>query len=405
MDNEQHVRTRSGRRAGAIAPGVQGMRTRQLILRAGGDPDLALQTFACGRPGLVLAFGAAHFFASARLPQALLRRFPHAAIAGCSTAGEIAHDRVYDDTCVITAVEFDAATVVVHAAAIACMQDSRAAGARLAALFAPADLAAVLLFGTGVGINGSALIAGFQSVLPGVALSGGLAGDGGRFAETWTLGPRGAANDQLVAVGLYGNALRVAHGCFAGWVPFGPVRKVTRCRDNVLYQLDGERALDVYRSYLGDYAKDLPASGLLFPMEMLDAGRRETGVFRTIIGVGQDEGSLTLAGDVDPDGYLRLMHASTARLTDGAERAGRQVAAAAQPAGAGEALAILVSCVGRKLVMGDRVEEEVEAAVAALGKSTAVAGFYSNGEIAGGTPHGACRLHNQTMTITWMQEC
>jgi hypothetical protein len=255
-----------------------------------------------------------------------------------------------------------------------------------------------------VSINGSALVEGLQSALDAsVPISGGLAGDGGAFVETFTLGNGGSASDQIVAIGLYGAALAVGNSSFGGWVPFGPARRVTRCEHNVLYELDGERALNVYKRYLGDYASDLPASGLLFPFELLRADQQSSGTIRTILGVDETAGSLTLAGDVHEGGFLKLMHASTERLIDAAEHAALKL----QPQSRshrGQSLALLVSCVGRKLVMGDRVDEEVEAVASALGSQAAVAGFYSYGEISGSEFVGDCRLHNQTMTITWIGE-
>lgn len=380
------------------------MKITQIILDRGCDIEAKLQALRASPPDLVLVFGAVPFFESPRLADTLRRLLPHTVVAGCSTAGEIACDRVYDDTCVITAIQFRGTTVVQQSTTIEGMQDSFGAGARAAGMLDKKDLSAVLLFGTGVAINGSALIAGVQSVLPGIPISGGLAGDAGRFVKTWTLGLQGAADDQIVALGLYGKELHLSHGSFAGWESFGPARKVTRCSDNILYELDGSRALDIYKSYLGEYAKDLPGSGLLFPFEMLGHDRRSSGIFRTILGISEEDGSLTLAGDIDANGYLKLMHASTQKLIEGAKVAADAVADAVQSAGHGDALAILVSCVGRKLVMGERIDEEVEAVAAVLGRHTTVAGFYSNGEIAGGVIPGECHLHNQTMTITWMRE-
>jgi hypothetical protein len=264
-------------------------------------------------------------------------------------------------------------------------------------------LRAILLFGPGVNINGSAVLAGLTEVLgTGVPIAGGLAGDGGAFAETWTLDDTGVNSNRLVCIGLYGQDLRFSHGSFGGWSAFGPARKVTRCDHNVLYELDGESALAVYKRYLGEHAKDLPASGLLFPFSMLGKDHSELGLIRTILGVNEAEGSLTLAGEIDAEGYLKLMHASTDALVDGAETAAE--AARDMHAMQGESLAVLVSCVGRKLVMGGRVDEEVEAVANVLGLSTAITGFYSYGEI---SPLGAsaeCKLHNQTMTIAYMSE-
>jgi hypothetical protein len=173
--------------------------------------------------------------------------------------------------------------------------------------------------------------------------------------------------------------------------------------DNVLYELDGERALDIYKRYLGEHAAGLPASGLLFPFEMLNERQEQRGIFRTILGVDEVEGSLTLAGEIDPNGYLKLMHSNTERLIDGAEAAA-QVACKSMGPLSGKSLAILVSCVGRKLVMGSRVDEEVEAVAELFGPAATVAGFYSNGEISSAGFLGECHLHNQTMTITWIAE-
>ena len=186
------------------------------------------------------------------------------------------------------------------------------------------------------------------------------------------------------------------------WPNINTARKVTRSVNNVLYELDGESALAVYKRYLGDHAQGLPASGLLFPFAMLGSDHSEVGLIRTILGVDEAAGSLTLAGDIDPDGYLRLMHASTDALVDGAEAAAD--AAKAMHAHAGQGLALLVSCVGRKLVMGGRVDEEVEAVADVFGQGATLAGFYSNGEISPFSPAVECKLHNQTMTITYISE-
>jgi hypothetical protein len=65
---------------------------------------------------------------------------------------------------------------------------------------------------------------------------------------------------------------------------------------------------------------------------------------------------------------------------------------------------VLISCIGRKLVMGDRVDEEVEAVGAVFGQNCTLTGFYSNGEISPFLETTECKLHNQTMTITWLGE-
>jgi len=359
------------------------------------------------QPQLVLVFGAAEHMANPALGASLAAAFPGALRIGCSTAGEIVGEEVSDHGLVITALSFSHAQVREARSPLADMGDSRAAGARLAAQLQGPGLRAVLVFGQGVAINGSALVAGLSGGLPPeVIITGGLAGDGGAFQRTWVLTSEGISDRHVVAVGLYGDALQIGHGSFGGWEAFGPARKVTRCENNVLYELDGEPALDIYKRYLGDYAKDLPASALLFPFSMVGKDRASLGLIRTILGVDESNGSLILAGEIDPEGYLKLMHANPNALVDGAQHAA-EMARAMMP---DEGLGILVSCVGRKLVLGGRVDEELEAVADVFGQGCTLTGFYSYGEISplvpapGGTPGESCRLHNQTMTITLLAE-
>jgi hypothetical protein len=380
------------------------MEVRQLTLTSDYS---SLADLAALRPDLVLAFGSVNHFVHPNFFALLKNAFPDALLAGCSTAGEISDQGVTENSVVLTAVRFRHPALRLAAAGINGMDDSLAAGEGLARQLAGDEggepLRHILVFGQGVNINGSALIQGLAATAgAGVIISGGLAGDGGAFQQTWVLTGQGISDHQVAAVGFYGDGVRVGYGSFGGWQPFGPARKVTRAEGNILYELDGEPALDIYKRYLGEYADGLPASGLLFPLSMLGEDHREVGLIRTILGVDEAKKSLILAGDVLKHGYMQLMHASTDALVDGAIAAAET--ARGRLSGALPGLTLLVSCVGRKLVMGARVDEEVEAVVEAFGNAGSVAGFYSYGEISPFLATTECRLHNQTMTITSLSE-
>lgn len=377
------------------------MQVSQTIVRSLSPTVADFSGLAEIHPDLVLAFGAVEALKGAE--HALAQAFPRAHRAGCSTAGEISGQGVEDGTLVVTAMRFDKTRVEQVGTELADMNDSLEAGKRLASGLHQEGLRAILVFGQGVAINGSALLAGMTQVVGGdIPITGGLAGDGGAFQQTWVLDDAGVSSHRLVCIGLYGEQLEFSHGSFGGWSPFGPARKVTRCENNVLFELDGESALQVYKRYLGEHAKGLPASGLLFPFAMLGSDHSEIGLIRTILAVDEAAGSLTLAGEIDPNGYLKLMHASTDALVDGAEVAAQAAWDASRDPGQG--LALLVSCVGRKLVMGGRVDEEVEAVGEVFGKGATLAGFYSYGEISPFNRDVECKLHNQTMTITYLTE-
>jgi hypothetical protein len=366
---------------------------------------------------MVLLFGGREVLAEREWAPELRRTHPHAIVFGCSTAGEICGTRVHDDTVVATAVCFDATPLEVRHTRVEQGDDASArAGAAVAQALPATGLRHVLVLSDGQRVNGSELVRGMLRHLPpGVQVTGGLAGDGPRFERTLVLADGEPQEGVVAALGLYGEALRIGFGSLGGWDPFGPKRMITRSRANVLHELDGKPALELYKTYLGEHAAGLPATGLLFPLSVGRPGEPRT-VVRTILAVDEGEQSLTFAGDVPEGSLAQLMKANFERLIDGAADAAK---AAATPGGGLRApadldplasqgpapeLAVLISCIGRKLVLKQRTEEEVESVREVLGPSTALTGFYSYGEICPTAPDADCELHNQTMTITTFRE-
>ena len=263
----------------------------------------------------------------------------------------------------------------------------------------PHNLRHVFVLSDGVGVNGSELVRGLTAALPShVTVTGGLSGDGSAFQKTVVVWNDEVRAGAVAALGFYGPDLRVGYGCLGGWDSFGPERLITRSAGNVLFELDGRSALGLYKQYLGDHAAGLPATGLLFPLS-LRTKNGEPGVVRTILSMNEDDQSLTFAGDVPEGAYARLMKANFDRLVDGAVGAARTSRGDGDPE-----LAILISCVGRKLILKQRVEDEVDGVREALGPRAALTGFYSYGEISPFTPQARCELHNQTMTVTTFSE-
>jgi hypothetical protein len=355
---------------------------------------------ALGGAQLVLVFGERAAISHPQLLSGLSARWPAARSIGCSTAGQIHGTEVFDDGAIVTAVQFDHTSVEV-ATAPTTAADSAAAGAALALSLAQPGLVHVIVLSEGLDINGEALVRGLGEHLPaGVSVTGGLSADGEHFRETLVLCNGTPCRNTVAAIGLYGTRLKVGYGSLGGWDSFGPERQITRSTGNVLYELDGQSALALYKRYLGAHAADLPASGLLFPLS-LRTRDVSAPVVRTILSVNEADQSLTFAGDVPTGGFVRLMKANFDRLIDGAMGAGR---VSAEALGGPVDLALLISCVGRRMVLRQRVEEEVEGVRDIVGAGAAITGFYSYGEISPFTPRARCELHNQTMTVTTLSE-
>jgi hypothetical protein len=355
-----------------------------------------------GAAQLVLIFAGTDVLRSGDLLREIKSRYPKAVLLGCSTAGEICGTRVRDDSLAATAVHFEHTRLKLSRETIGDMNESQDIGARLARSLAGDELTHVLVLSDGLKVNGSELVKGLRENLPEqVSVTGGLAGDGARFQQTLVCADDAPAEGAIAALGFYGTRLKVGYGSLGGWDSFGPERLITKSKDNVLYELDGQSALELYKRYLGEHAAGLPATALLFPLS-LRVGQDGDGLVRTILAVDEEVPSMTFAGDMPEGAYARLMKANFDRLIDGAANAAH--AGFETLGGASPDLAILISCVGRKLVLKQRIEEEVEGVRDVLGEGTVLTGFYSYGEIC---PHGAvvqCQLHNQTMTITTFSE-
>ncbi len=351
---------------------------------------------------VVFVFGARQVLADGRALDEVRNAYPNAAVVGCSTAGEILDTEVQDQTLTASALAFTEATVTTSSFRVDNASASRRVGAEIAASIEHDGLRHVLVFSEGLQVNGSELVKGITGALPeGVTVTGGLAGDGADFDKTLVVHGASCESQTVSVVAIYGDSVTMGYGSLGGWDTFGPERLVTRSQGSVLYELSGESALDLYKRYLGKHAAGLPSSGLLFPLSV-QADDGSAPVVRTILGVNEADSSITFAGDIPQGSRVRLMKANFDRLVDGAVEAAE---VANQGLGSGDAdFALLISCVGRKMVLKQRIEEEVEGVRDVLGASVPLAGFYSYGEISPFSSDVACQLHNQTMTITTFRE-
>jgi hypothetical protein len=374
------------------------------VVKPKSDLDLAISMIRAIDPSIILAFVAPALACDDDVKAKLHAAFPAVPFLGCSTSGEIVGDGVHDEAVVFVGMRFDQTRVRTAHVKIERPEDAEKIGEMIAAQLQAPDLKSVFILSPGHQMNGSALVRGlYNAVSPDVVVTGGLAGDGLQFGTTYTLYQGTFASDQVVAFGLYGEAIEVSTGCEGGWRPFGPARVVTRAEGNVLYDLDNRPALALYDEYLGTLDRNNPASRLSYPFAVLREDRSSAGLIRSALGVDIAKNALVLAGEVKEGCYVCLMHADTDGLIQGAAQAAAEAIRMHKTRHA-LGVALIVSCVGRRLVMNIDTDEEIEAVRDSFDEGMTIAGFYSYGEIAPFAKGKRPELHNQTMTVTYISE-
>lgn len=377
------------------------MKTVQLVKQNNKDWTYVGKQQQLNQP-LVLVFGNRYMLESPSIYEEIKALFPDGHIVFGSACAEISSSTVNEDSITITAMEFEKSQFVIRTSNVLDADlDSFKTGKELVKQFPAEGLKYVFVVSEGSFINGSQLTKGMSSSNDdNLLITGGLCGDDTRFEKTLASYNENPKEGEIVAVGFYGETLEVTFSIYGGWTPFGPERTVTKSEGNILFELDGQPALDLYKTYLGDKAKDLPGAALLYPLNVKSDDEAQS-IVRSILNINEDDNSVILAGDIKENSKVQLMMTNVDNIANASERAARQ---ALEYRKNKPEIAFLVSCIGRKLVLDQRVEEEIEEVIEVLGQGTTVSGFYSYGEIAPFHGEMACQLHNQTMTITLISE-
>lgn len=351
---------------------------------------------------LVLVFGNRYMLEDKSIFEEIRGLFPNGHIVFGSACAEISSNTVNEESITITAMEFEKSSFQIKTSNVLNSDlDSFKTGNDLIKQFDAEGLKYVFVVSEGSFINGSQLTKGMSTFNKNnLLITGGLCGDNTRFEKTLASYNENPKEGEIVAIGFYGETLEITFSIHGGWTPFGPERIVTKSEGNTLFELDQKPALDLYKSYLGDKAKELPAAALLYPLNV-KSNEEEQSIVRSILNINEAENAVILAGDIPQNSKVQLMMTNVDNIANASEKAAKQ---ALEYRKNKPEVALLVSCIGRKLVLDQRVEEEIEEVIEVLGNDTTISGFYSYGEIAPFHGEMACQLHNQTMTITLISE-
>ncbi len=351
---------------------------------------------------LVLIFGNRYALEADNIYDEIRELYPDGHLVFGTTSGEIIESRVYEESIVLTAIEFEKSSFeVVRENMKNFDMDVEELGENLIETLPTKNLKHTFIISEGTNVNGSGLIKGLETRLnEKVSISGGLCGDDARFERTLASYNEKPKEGEIICIGFYGDTLEITSANYGGWTGFGPHRTITKSKNNILYELDNKPALDLYKQYLGERAKGLPEAALLYPLSVHKPDSKEV-LVRTILAIDEENNAMVLAGDVPVGSKVQLMMSTVDDIAEGAAVAGEY---AMRDRKKEPELALLVSCVGRKLVMDQRTEEEVEEVRNSIGEHSKMVGFYSYGEMAPFAGQKECKLHNQTMTLTLLSE-
>lgn len=328
--------------------------------------------------------------------------FPKSKILGSSTSGEIQNAEINDNSIVCMVIQFDHTQLKLVSTPVN-FETSLQAGKNLAEALAAPDLKNIVLLTEGLDVDGSELIKELDQALKSkninAAIVGGMAGDGHRFVNTFVINDTSSKTHQAVALGLYGEKVKMFSGTGTGWAPFGPLRYVTKAQRNTVFEIDGVPALKLYKEYLKEDALNLPVSGVLFPLG-ISWGENEN-IVRSVARIDEANNALIFASKIPEKTQVQLMHSNVMKLINAAEQALDNCTLDFSNGKATAAL--IISCIGRRMIMGQKTEDEIDIIKERLPNHTEICGFYSYGEY---SPTASKRneLHNQTMTLIIFQE-
>ena len=311
---------------------------------------------------------------------------PGFAIIGASTSGEIADSEIHDETILLSFSLFDSTDVeVIHVA-----DSSHESGVELARSLAHSDVRLAIAFGNTLNANPEHFISGLSHGAPNLFIAGGNAGDNACFEHSFVIANGEVYTQGMVLALLRGPSLQVSNRAILNWAPIGNEMRITRCQDNVVYELNGKPALEVYGYYLGEEVlATAPQSLMEFPLIAMVDG---IPVARSPVGLA-DDGGILYAGGFRPEEPVRFGVADIGTILSSACDSAQEM---------GQSLPIeavyIYSCTGRRSFLKENMTDEV-AALATLGPC---AGFFTYGEYL--HTSNSNRLLNITSTLVTLSE-
>lgn len=393
----------------AILAGVGFSQNRQAKEAIAAAYSMATASLQGKTPTFIMLFASPTVYNQEELVTALKSLDPSVVVIGCSTAGEITSAGGSLDSSVALMTIFADQMKFVSGIGNNIKEDARGAGKELAQSIMGIDgkPRAAIVLPDGLAGNGADIVRGVLDVFgQDFMVAGGSAGDDYLFKQTYEYYGDKVVSGSVVGVGLYGN-FAFGVGVRHGWIPIGSSRIATKSEGNVLYELDGKPAIQIYEENFGkernlvDKTEPLARLAITYPLG-IPAPNKDGYLIRDPITV-DDRGAITCAAEIPQGSEVSIMIGSTEEAIDAAEDAARK--ALAQVEGRPIRAAFLFNCIARKKLLMAKKQTEIDRIQGILGKDVPLIGFYTYGEQA---PLGGeiitCSFHNETDVIFLLAE-
>jgi len=339
-----------------------------------------LVQFFCGIPD---------FKTMSKISKKLLKELPLAHIIGTTTDGEIIGERVTSNEVIISVTVFEKSTI--RSVGVEHISNSFDMGCDIAKELDGENIKVMILFTTGLAINGEVFLKGLKSVAKGeYIVAGAMAGDNAQFIQTFVSHQDKVMKEGVVGVVLQGDELYAKNKYQLGWQAVGLPMIVTKSHNNKVYELDNMPIIDVYEKYFGKaIAKKLPKIGIEIPLMIDKAG---TLVARACINKFED-GALLFAGNLKEGEIVRFGIGSVERILKESTNLYNEIQTTLTP----QSL-FVYSCMARKRLLNTEISLELNR----FSEICSVSGFFGNGEFFSNKEQAY--LMNETMTILALSE-
>ena len=263
---------------------------------------------------------------------------------------------------------------------------------------------AILVYSGGIGVDGESIVRGIKEAFDReIPIYGGLGADHFHYNKVCTYTHKGVFDNGLSALVIDTDKIKVGGKTFSGWDDLGKTHLVTKAEGNILLEVDGKPALDLFNNYFkGVEYRQKEGSERLFTIPGIYSlkVKRDNGVefMRSTLIYDFERKALILAGGIKKNDKFKFCPTPSFSVVELTIDEYRKMAVDNEKVDA----LIMNSCAGRQFAFGPMFDDEVEG-IYDIWKVPMV-GYMAYGEIGNTGEDQICEFHNVTCSLVSLTE-